>query len=108
MLKGNGYCDDLSNVAECNYDGGDCCEMKMKINTERCTECVCYLEETCADELGHPFVADGFCNDETSSIEACMFDGDDCCDYYDFGTFELVYPDTTRCEDCQCNGTWTS
>ena len=22
---GDGYCDDVSNTIECNYDGGDCC-----------------------------------------------------------------------------------
>ena len=24
-LVGNGYCDDEMNIAECNFDGGDCC-----------------------------------------------------------------------------------
>ena len=26
-LIGNGYCDDETNVADCNFDGGDCCEL---------------------------------------------------------------------------------
>ena len=24
-LVGDGYCQDLTNTAECNFDGGDCC-----------------------------------------------------------------------------------
>ena len=36
---GDGYCDDVTNNMECNYDGGDCCG--DNINTQFCTECQC-------------------------------------------------------------------
>ena len=38
-LIGDGYCDDVTNNAICNYDGGDCCFAKT--NTLFCTECQC-------------------------------------------------------------------
>ena len=39
-LIGNGFCNDEANTAGCSYDGGDCC--KACINSEFCTECLCY------------------------------------------------------------------
>ena len=38
---GDGFCDDLTNVAECNHDGGDCCGDDVK--TDYCTDCICHL-----------------------------------------------------------------
>ena len=35
----DGYCDDINNNNDCNYDGGDCCG--CNVNTEWCTECQC-------------------------------------------------------------------
>ena len=35
---GDGFCDDFTNVIECNYDGGDCC---MGIKGFFCIQCVC-------------------------------------------------------------------
>jgi len=37
--KADGECDDENNVAECEYDGGDCCG--FEIVTTWCTECLC-------------------------------------------------------------------
>ena len=37
--KGDGYCDDLTNNAGCDYDGGDCCG--DSVNTAYCSECAC-------------------------------------------------------------------
>ena len=74
-LVGNGLCNDITNIAECNYDGGDCCG--YTINREQCIECTCLKEETCAAGV-HPWVGDGFCNDETNIAE-CNYDGGDCC-----------------------------
>ena len=42
-LVGDGFCDDLTNNMECNYDGGDCCGINIK--NQYCSECQC-LEET--------------------------------------------------------------
>ena len=49
---GDGECDDATNNAECNYDGGDCCD----------------------DE----WIGDGECDDATNNVE-CGYDGGDCC-----------------------------
>ena len=40
-LIGNGFCNDETNNAECNYDGGDCCG--ACINTDHCSECLCHI-----------------------------------------------------------------
>ena len=39
---GDGYCDDIDNNVECNFDGGDCCG--PNVNTNYCTECLCLNE----------------------------------------------------------------
>ena len=36
---GNGFCNDETNIAECNYDGGDCC--LINVNTDSCSDCNC-------------------------------------------------------------------
>ena len=36
---GDGYCDDVTNTMECNYDGGDCC--LDPVNIQYCSECQC-------------------------------------------------------------------
>ena len=73
-LVGNGFCNDETNNANCNYDGGDCCAMIANISS--CSECACHLIETCAAGY-HPLVGNGFCNDETNIAE-CDYDGGDC------------------------------
>jgi hypothetical protein len=37
-LVGNGFCGDATNIAECNFDGGDCC---VNVNTDYCSDCNC-------------------------------------------------------------------
>jgi len=39
VWKGDGYCDDVNNVASCEYDGGDCCG--TNVNTAFCSTCAC-------------------------------------------------------------------
>lgn len=125
-LIGNGVCHDDINIAACDYDGGDCCSFDG-INTERCTECVCHLQETCAAGM-HPNVGDGFCNEEIN-IHECNYDGGDCCAnadliangicndesnhktcMYDGGDCCLFNPNTDQCSQCVCstNGAITS
>jgi hypothetical protein len=75
-MVGDGICNDYTNNAECGYDGGDCCG--YNINSDHCTECACFHQETCLVGLNHAFVGDGVCNDETNNVE-CEYDGGDCC-----------------------------
>ena len=35
------YCDDETNIAACDWDGGDCCG--DNVNTEHCTKCECKI-----------------------------------------------------------------
>ena len=42
--KGDGWCDDMNNVASCDYDGGDCCG--SNVDTTYCDECEC-LDQSC-------------------------------------------------------------
>ena len=86
----NGFCNDETNLAACNYDGGDCCG--YNITSEHCTECTCFHQETCLAGVTHVFVGDGVCNDETN-IAGCNYDGGDCC---------LMNVNTDSCSDCNC------
>ena len=36
---GDGYCTDVTNIQQCNFDGGDCC--LLKVNTDYCSNCSC-------------------------------------------------------------------
>jgi hypothetical protein len=90
-LVGNGFCNDETNNADCNYDGGDCCVVNA--NTTHCSDCACHFLDTCAAGY-HPLVGNGFCNDATNIAE-CDYDGGDCCGYCVI---------TEDCEDCACLG----
>ena len=87
-LVGNGFCNDETNNAECNYDDGDCCG---NVNTDYCLDCACYNQQTC-EGGDHPLVGNGYCNDQTNTFD-CNYDGGDCC-----GTcINFEY-----CTECQC------
>ena len=88
----NGVCNDEANNEGCLYDGGDCC--LLNTNSDQCTECICYHQETCAAGVTHPLVGDGYCQDETNN-GACNYDGGDCC-----GSCVV----TEHCTECQCLG----
>ena len=42
FLIGDGMCNDETNNADCNYDGGDCCLSDIKTN--KCLECACSIK----------------------------------------------------------------
>ena len=90
-LVGDRVCNDETNNAECNYDGGDCCLYNM--NTYYCSECNCYDQGKCAVGL-FPLVGNGNCNDETNTVE-CNYDDGDCC---------LSETITDHCSECICYG----
>ena len=37
----DGFCDDITNTKECNYDGGDCCDPNAIYSESYCTDCKC-------------------------------------------------------------------
>ena len=90
-MIGNGFCNDETNNAEGNYDGGDCCG--TSVNTKYCSDCKCY-KVACFSGIPHPMVGDGICNDETNNPE-CNYDGGDCCGSCVFKQY---------CSDCECLG----
>ena len=47
---GDGYCDDVTNNMECNYDGGDCCG--DNVNIQYCSECQCISEGGSTEDPG--------------------------------------------------------
>ena len=71
---GDGFCNDETNNADCNYDGGDCCG--SCVVTDHCSQCGCIGGANKTNIL----IANGFCNDETNTAD-CNYDGGDCCGY---------------------------
>ena len=92
MLVGDGFCNDLTNILECDFDGGDCC--LTCVNTEFCSECQCHSGEYIDNGISNPIVGDGYCNDITNNA-GCNFDGGDCCG---------SCINTEQCLDCECKG----
>ena len=82
------YCFDATNTANCNFDGGHCCEANA--NTDFCQDCICYEDLNCNASLD--LIGNGYCNDETNNAE-CNFDAGDCC-----GSCASM----EQCSDCQC------
>ena len=87
---GDGYCDDVNNNLECNYDGGDCCG--SNVNVQYCTECQCLdvgggggegtttsSGTTNSGSCNLAWMEDGYC-DEINNNSDCNYDGGDCCD----------------------------
>ena len=99
-LVGNGYCDDSTNNANCNFDGGDCCG--SCVNKEYCKRCECF-NETAIIGIPNALVGDGFCNDETNNAE-CMFDELDCCGYDNYYNGYVDDVNTEFCVECACKG----
>ena len=95
-IVGDGYCDDETNNAACNYDDGDCCELSkgVKVNTYFCSDCTCHFQESCAAGFLLSAVGNGVCNDETNNAD-CNYDGGDCC-------WRCIAKDF--CTNCTCIG----
>ena len=86
-------CNDETNTAEDNYDGGDCC--LSNDNTDHCTEWAFVIfKNTCATGNHQSLVGDGYCNDETNNIPDCnYYDGGDCCG----SCINTDFPDICSC-----------
>ncbi|CAN0178900.1 unnamed protein product, partial [Ectocarpus sp. 4 AP-2014] len=88
---GNGYCYELNNIEECDYDGGDCCECTCgdesgDLDDFSCTDFACVDPNApCVDDITDDTFedclnfGDGFCNDYNNN-EQCGYDGGDCCE----------------------------
>ena len=55
----DGFCDDLNNIAECDYDGGDCCGLSK--NKNFCVDCRCKCNQItknkqCYDHIVYVFL----------------------------------------------------
>ena len=87
-LPGDGYCDDETNIGECNYDGGDCCG--PNIVTKFCTDCQCLEQKMMSCYV--LLIGDGYCDDSNNEL-SCNFDGGDCCG----SNVKKDY-----CNDCEC------
>ena len=104
MYVGDGYCDDMNNHVNCDYDGGDCCLTPIK--TDYCSECICHQNNstitTTALSLGtttlgdcvNALIGDGFC-DDVNNQELCSYDGDDCC----LEPVQALYCDVCICHE---------
>ena len=89
-MVSDGWCDDKTNNADCNFDGFDCCGSDVKTNF--CKECLCLLDNYC--NVSRSIIGDGFCHDEANN-EFCNFDDGDCC-----GDCKV----TDFCSKCECLG----
>ena len=88
-LAADGYCQDETNNADCNYDGGDCCG--TCVVTDYCSDCQCLSGVTPASNM---LVGNEICNDETNNVN-CNYDGGDCCLWSSLNT--------EHCLECACS-----
>ena len=88
IVVGDGFCDDVTNNADCGYDGGDCCG--SCVVTDHCSQCECIGGANVTNAL----ITNGFCDDETNNVD-CDYDGGDCC-----GTCTSM----SQCTECACLG----
>ncbi len=82
----DGICNGNNNLELCGFDGGDCC---LGYPQCQCSgdECLCHTTgdnhcgngiADCPEHLDHRWIFDGVCDDDLN-IEACSYDGGDCC-----------------------------
>ena len=71
-LIGDGFCNDETNNADCNYDGGDCCG--SCVVTDHCSQCECIGGANVTNVL----ITNGVCDDQTNNAD-CNYDGGECC-----------------------------
>lgn len=91
--KGDGKCDDVCNIEEFDYDGGDCC--LNPINHENCQDCICHLDNTKHDVAlcTNVMKNDEYCHDECN-FDEYDFDNGQCC---------ISFIVSTLCSNCICH-----
>ena len=88
-LINNGFCNDETNNADCQYDGGDCCG--PCVNKDHCLDCLCF--HSVDKRVSNAVIGDGFCNDDKNNAE-CSYDHGDCC---------LTNLNKEFCSECRCS-----
>merc|ERR1719495_405076 len=109
------WCDDENNNADCDWDGGACCNNDFSGWDQYCNACECLdpnnggpttttttttttITTTTVNDLtgcGSPqWATDQWCDDENNNPE-CNYDGGACC-FNEFAGWEQY------CEDCEC------
>ncbi|CAN0133726.1 unnamed protein product [Ectocarpus fasciculatus] len=88
---GDRWCDAVNNIEECGYDDGDCCvcdclagSFASECGSGDGYECLnpasaCHYPDCMASGGIIEYIPDGWC-DEENNIEACGYDGGDCCE----------------------------
>jgi len=97
-LKGDSYCDDKNNIADCDWDGGDCCHNSEEENLQQfiyCDACECRDPDGTQSPRKcrlPKYQNDDHC-DDANNKGSCDWDGGDCCG-------EDV--NTKYCSECLC------
>ena len=78
---GDGYCNDETNIQQCNFDGGDCCG--VCVNSDLCTNCFCLGD--LVSMRPNALIGDGVCHYNLNNFD-CSYDGGDCIGSNDSGT----------------------
>ncbi len=119
---GDGYCDEIANVALCGYDNGDCCQSTCVssgfyacgANGFNCLDPNATVQPVC--NVDPTWIADGFC-DEIANIELCSWDGGDCCastcvsaayqcDVLGIDCLDPAASNTSPVENCAVDPSW--
>eukprot|EP01083_Nonionella_stella_P149359 474267_1 len=108
---GDGYCQDDLNIAECNWDGGDCCE-------ETCVDAAytCFGSfSDCLDPDYAPTTSTTPSPTTSASCETVFVNEDDSfwscdeeCEGYGSCSWTTHLSDQSLCECCYCSGTTTT
>ena len=112
---GDGICNDVTNVPEYNYDGGDCCNQTSIFGHPYCLLCECLEPQVDNDDLWKTWETrrnhqglrvvhvgmfnDTFC-DELLNNEENNFDGGDCC--RDFRDPNIFHYENFCFKNCEC------
>ena len=108
MFKGDCYSNDgvcnhlINNIAECKYDGGDCCSNPNPVGDGVCNDETNNLTNAIAEceyDDGDCCPNDGSCNEETINPE-CTYDGGDGCFNYENDYCD----DNNEIFKCNCDG----
>ena len=110
---GDGWCDDVTNTAECGYDGGDCCG--DEVDTDYCNECICHPTDLTTAEPINPTTVGPTDPTTVDPAKSCdeghvfyhYYDGNNYTwpgDYFDFWVGDGYCHDWTNIAECNHDG----